>query len=135
MEHLVLSHGLTLSALVAAGFLFLIQLVVADLTAIRAGHQAGYPVPANSDSLLFRTARAHANTSESIATFAIFAIAGVLAAADPVWLGVFAWGWVGCRVLHMAFYYGNQKLLRSTAFGVSLIMLIGMGGVAARPLL
>lgn len=135
MEYLAGVYALTLSAMVAAGFLFLVQLVIADITAIRAGHKAGFPIPANSDSFLFRAARSHANTGESIPAFALFAVAGVMAAADAAWLGGFAWGWVGCRVLHMAFYYGNQKLLRSTAFGVSLIMLIGMGGVAARPLL
>ena len=55
----VLVSGLT-------GLMMLIQILVADVAAIKAQHIPGYPVKPGHDSFLFRAARAHANTNESI---------------------------------------------------------------------
>lgn len=74
----------------------------------------------------FRAARAHANTNESVAAFIALAVAGILASASPIGLNSLAWLYVACRMAHMLSYYANQKLARSAAFGVSLVVLVGM---------
>lgn len=104
----------------------LFQLIVADLVAIRAGHKAGTPVPPDSSKFIFRAARAHANTNESIAAFMLFAVAGILSGVAAGWLNALAWGYIACRVAHMLSYYANLKLARSTAFGISLLVLLAM---------
>lgn len=116
----------TILAMVVAGLLLLLQLFVADLTAIKAGHKPGHPIPADSGSFLFRSARAHANTNESIAAFVLFAITGILAGANPYWLNLLSLAYVGCRAAYMAAYYIGLSLIRSIVFGVSMLVLLGM---------
>ena len=116
----------TIAALLAVGALLLIQLVIADIAAIRAKHKAGTPIPPDFSRFYFRAARAHANTNESVVVFISAVVAGLLAAANPYWLGLLAWSYFACRVLHMAFYYANKTLHRSAAFGLSLVVLVAM---------
>lgn len=116
----------TLWAMGAAGALLLVQLLIADLAGIKARHKPGTPIPVDVSTFLFRAARAHANTNESISAFGLFAVTGILSGAAPFWLNGFAWGYVVCRIGHMGFYYANQSLLRSTVFGISLVALAGM---------
>lgn len=120
------AYHTTLTALALGGLLFVLQLVIADLTAIRNKHKAGYPIPADSSSFLFRTARAHINTNESIAAFALFGVAGILLGANPGWLNCLSVLWLGARVAHMGFYYANRKQMRSMSFAMSLVSLLGM---------
>jgi uncharacterized MAPEG superfamily protein len=119
-------YRITIVVMALAGLLLVLQLIVADLTAIRHRHKAGYPIPADSGQFLFRSARAHANTNESIAAFALLALAAVLSAASPGWTNALSALWLGSRVLHMGFYYANMKPLRSLAFALSLIALLGL---------
>lgn len=123
-------YYLTIWAAAATGLLVVAQLLVADVAAIRAAHKSGTPIPPDSKSFLFRAARAHANTNESVAAFVLFALVGVLGGASPAWLGGLAWLYVTARLAHMVAYYGNQKVPRSTAFGVSLLALFGMFGAS-----
>lgn len=120
------SYQSTLIVMAAAALLLVVQLIVADLTAIKRRHKSGYPIPADSSQFLFRAARAHANTNESIAAFALLAITGILVAANPPWLNALAMLWLGARVVHMLAYYLNRKPLRSLAFAFSLLALLGM---------
>lgn len=120
------SYQLTLWAAVAIGILLIVQLLIADFAGIRAGHKAGTPIAPDSSNFLFRAARAHANTNESISAFALFALVGVLSGTDPLWLGSLAWFYVAARIAHMMSYYANRKLPRSSAFALSLIALGGM---------
>jgi uncharacterized MAPEG superfamily protein len=119
-------YNATLGALLAVSGLVLLQLIVADLAAIRAGHKAGTPIPADFSRFYFRAARAHANTNESIAAFLALALAGLFLSATAAWLNALCWAYVGCRIAHMLAYYFNQKLARSTAFGLSLVVLLGL---------
>lgn len=121
------SYHITLTALALAGLLLVVQLIIADLTAIRSKHKAGFPIAADSSRFLFRAARAHINTNESIAAFALFGLAGVLVGANPSWLNGLSVLWLTSRVAHMAFYYTNRKPQRSLSFAVSLLALLGMG--------
>ena len=119
-------YSATLFAILSIGGLVLFQLIVADLAAIRAKHKAGTPIPPDFSRFYFRAARAHANTNESVAVFIALAVGGVFFAASPFWLGIFSWAYIGCRVAHMTAYYGNKRLARSTAFGLSLVVLLCM---------
>jgi uncharacterized MAPEG superfamily protein len=122
----VAPYHTTLLMLALAGLLLVLQLIVADLAAIRGKHKAGYPIAADSNRFLFRAARAHINTNESIAAFALLGLVGVLVNANPGWLNGLSVLWVASRVAHMGFYYANSKPLRSLAFAVSLLALLGL---------
>ncbi len=133
MEHsvdFIASYSLTVYALGLAGLLLLVQLLVADIAGIRAAHKPGHPIAADG-GFLFRATRAHANTNESIAAFALLALAGMHSAAHPQWLNGLALVYLLCRVAHMGFYYGNLMLPRSIAFGFSALSLLGMFTVVA----
>lgn len=116
----------TVLAMLLAGLLFLVQLLVADVAGIIAKHKPGHPISADSRSFLFRAARAHANTNESIAIFVIFAVVGLLVNANSSWLNALALLYVGGRAGHMATYYAGWSIPRSIMFGVSLLALLGM---------
>ncbi len=125
----------TICALGAMGALLVTQILVLDVAGIRAKHPPGAPVPVDHGSFLFRATRAHANTNENIAAFILLALFGLLSAANPGWLGTMAWVYVGGRVGHMLCYYANLQTLRSVAFGIGLVGLLGMltvGGLAVR---
>lgn len=116
----------TVWAMGASGALLLVQLIVADISAIKAGHKAGTPIPVDFKRFMFRAARAHANTNESISAFIVLAITGLLSSASPLWLNTLAWAYIACRTAHMVSYYANKRIPRSTAFGISLLVLLGM---------
>ena len=126
MEIATLYH-FTIAALAAAGGLQLIQLLIADVAGIKNGHNPGVTIKADHDKFHFRSARTVANMNESVAIFILFALAGILAGADPAWLGRLAWGYTLARVLYAVCYWFNIKKLRSTMFGISLLALAGMG--------
>lgn len=116
----------TITALVAAAGLVLIQLIIADLSAIQAKHKAGTPIPPDFSRFYFRAARAHANTNESISVFIALALAGVFMTAAAAWINALSLAYIACRIAHMLSYYLNNKLARSTAFGLSLLVLLAM---------
>lgn len=119
-------YGPAILALGAAGGLSLLQLVVADVAGIRAGHVPGAPVAADHGNFLFRAARAHANTNETLGAFVALALFAMLSEASPPWVNGLAWTWVASRVAHSAFYWADLRPLRSAAFGVSLLTLVAM---------
>jgi len=115
------------------GALLLVQILVLDFAGFKGKHRPGTPIVANHDDFLFRASRAHANTNESISAFILLALFGMLSSAPAGWLGMFAWIYVAARVGHMLCYYANVQLLRSVAFGIALVGLIGMliAGISA----
>jgi uncharacterized MAPEG superfamily protein len=122
-------------ALGAAGGLLVLQLLVADIAGIKAGHTPGMPIAADHNSFLFRATRALANMNESIAIFIIFAVVGMLSGADPVWLGRWALVYVAARSAYMLCYWFNIKTMRSVCFAAAFVGLLGMGVVMAGGLL
>jgi len=124
----------TIAVMASAGLLLVVQLLVADLAAIRHHHKAGYPIPADSSKFIFRAARAHANTNESIAAFALLSLSSMLLSASPPWVNALSITWLTCRLAHMGFYYANIKMGRSIAFGLSLLTLLGLFACAASAL-
>ncbi|MEN8720122.1 MAG: MAPEG family protein [Oceanococcaceae bacterium] len=118
-------YGFTLVALGLSAGLFLVQLLVADLAGIRAGHKPGNAIPADG-RFLFRASRAHANLNESFSAFIALVIFGVAIGASATGLNAGAGLYLLGRVAHMLCYYAGWHLLRSVAFGVSLLGLFVM---------
>ena len=120
------TYNTTIGVLGFTGLLLLVQILIADLVAIKQKHTPGYPVDPNHESFLFRATRAHSNTNETIAVFVLFALFGMLSGANAFYLNTFSMIYLIGRLAHMIFYYANLKLARSISFPVSLIGLIGM---------
>ena len=134
MEFLLPYHNVGI-ALGAAGGLLVLQLLVADIAGIKAGHTPGMAVNAGHDSFFFRATRALANMNESIAIFIIFAVVGMLSGSNPVWLGRWAGLYIAARTAYMLCYWFNIKLARSAFFAVAFVGLVGMGVVMTGGLL
>lgn len=126
MQTWLIPYTPSVIALGAMGGLLVLQLLVLDLAGIRSGHKPGMPVEPDQASLLFRAARAHANTNESIGAFVALMLAGIMLGANAQWLNGLCWTFVAARVAHMAFYYAGRSTLRSAAFGLGLLAQLGM---------
>lgn len=126
MQHWLIPYVPTIWAMGATGGLLLIQLLVLDLAALQAKHRPGTPVEPDHSNFLFRAARAHANTNESIAGFILLSLFCVLSAAPAAWLNTLSWVYVLARVAHMLCYYAGVHFFRSLSFGVGLTALFGM---------
>src|SRR5262245_6300930 len=131
MQDWLLPYSATIWAMGIMGGLLLVQLIVLDVGGIRAGHVPGTAVTGDHSVFLFRAARAHANTNESIAAFVLLALFGVLHNAAPGWLNLCAVVYVAARVGHMLCYYADLKLMRSGSFAVAFLALVGMLVVGA----
>lgn len=126
MQDWIAPYSPTIWALFATAVLLLVQIVVVDVAGIRARHAPGTPIVADPGSFLFRAARAHANTNESVAVFILLALFGVLAMVSPTPLNVLSWVYVAARAAHMTFYYAGIAPLRSASFAIGLVALLGM---------
>jgi len=114
------------SSLGGMALLMLIQILVADILAIKAKQIPGTPVEANHSNMLFRATRTVANTNESIAIFILVLIFCMLSEASPLYTGYLSWGFVLSRIAYAVCYYLNLKLLRSVVFGISLVLLLAL---------
>lgn len=119
-------YNVTILILGLVALTFLLQMLVADVVSIKAGHTPGHPIPADHDSALFRSSRAFSNTNESIAIFILATGFAILSSANPEWLSYGAIVYLAGRVGHMIFYYANLKLLRSTAFTIGLLGIVAI---------
>ncbi len=119
----------TLWGMLSIALLMIGQLLVADVSAIRIRHTPGTPLAPKPEQFVFRAARAHANTNESVASFILLASVGLLAHADSLWLNTATGLYVASRVAHMLFYYWHKALLRSLSFGVCILALVALGVV------
>jgi len=104
-----------------SGLTFFVQLLVADIVAIKSRHIPGYPIEPNHNDLHFRSTRALSNTNESVAIFILLVCFSILSSANANLLNISAIVYLVGRVGHMLCYYSNLKLLRSISFGVSLL--------------
>lgn len=119
-------YATTIIVLGVSGLLFFLQLLVADVVSIKTGHPPGVAVEQTHDSLLFRASRVFANSNESVGIFILFVLFAIFSAADAAWVNGFSLVYFIGRVAHMVFYYANLKLLRSVAFAVSCVGLLGI---------
>ena len=130
MQELLAPYGSSLAGFICLGGLYVAQSFVADAVAIRAKHVPGMPVTTGHDDLFFRATRAQANTNENLGVFLLASLAAILLAANAWWTNAFVWTFVAARLAHMLAYYADQRLLRSTAFSVSVVAVIGLLVVA-----
>ena len=126
MPDFLVPYASTLAAFVCLGAIFLVQMLVSDVVAIRAGHVPGTPIAGGHDDLLFRTTRALANTNESLAIFILLSLSAVLVGANAAWTNRLAWTFVLARTGHMLAYYTDQRTLRSAIFTLGVVALIGL---------
>jgi uncharacterized MAPEG superfamily protein len=126
MQEWLLPYAATVWAMGIMGGLILLQLIVFDVAGIQAKHVPGSAVEGGHERFLFRAARVHANTNESIAVFVLLALFGILHNAAPGWLNACAVVFVAARIAHMLCYYAGIGLLRSAAFVVAFLALVGM---------
>ena len=126
MDTLLESYAGAFLSVGLIGGLLLIQLLVADALGILAKRTPGTPIEADHGLLLFRAHRAHANTNESVAAFICLTIFSVAVSAPAAWLNALCWIYVVGRIGHMLFYYANLQILRSIAFAVGILALIGI---------
>ena len=126
MAEFVVPYHPTLAAYAVLGVLVLVQVSVADVAGIGARHVPGMPVTTGHGDFFFRATRAYANTNESLATFVLLTLAAILLGANAAWTNRLAVVFVASRAVHMLAYYTDLRTLRSTAFGVGLLCLIGL---------
>lgn len=129
-------NGYTI-AILGLGFcsvLAFCQLLVADFAGIAAKHTPGSPVAGGHESFHFRACRAHANLNESISIFILLSLFAILSGGDVEQTGYAVWSYLGFRLLHALFYYFNVQLMRSVAFGLSLIPLAWLFVIGLRSL-
>jgi uncharacterized MAPEG superfamily protein len=126
MPDFLVPYASTLAAFVCLGGLFLVQVLVSDVVAIRAGHVPGTPIAGGHDDLVFRATRALANTNENLAIFILLSMSAVLLGGSATWTNRFAWTFVLARAGHMLAYYADQRTLRSAIFTLGVVALVGL---------
>lgn len=126
MTEFLVPYGSALTAWVVLGGLCLVQALVADVVAIRAGHVPGMPITTGHGDLLFRATRAQANTNENLPVFLLLSVAAMLLGAGAVWTNRLVWTFVLARAAHMLAYYADLRPVRSAIFGISTVALIGL---------
>ena len=126
MPDFLVPYASTLAAFVCLGGIFLLQVLVSDVIAIRAGHVPGTPTAGGHGDLLFRTTRALANTNENLAIFILLSLSAVLLGASATWTNRLAWTFVLARAGHMLAYYADQRALRSAIFTLGVVALLGL---------
>jgi uncharacterized MAPEG superfamily protein len=126
MPNIIDPYGPVFAAWLCLAAAYIVQAIVADVAGIRARHVPGMPVTGGHDDFLFRAARAQANTNESLALFVLLSLGAVLLGANGWLTNVLVWVFVLARIAHMLAYYADQRLLRSVAFGVGFLCLVGL---------
>lgn len=121
MAELAVTYSGVLSAWVVVGLLYLVQAIVADLTALRMKHAPGMPVVGGHDDPLFRVTRAQANTNENLPVFILLTAAAMLLGNAPGATANCAWTFVAGRAIHMLAYYADLRPVRSGGFVIGLI--------------
>ncbi|MDP3516266.1 MAG: MAPEG family protein [Pseudohongiella sp.] len=119
-------YKVTVLVLGLTGFLFWIQLAIADVVGIKEKHTPGFLIEQNHNSFIFRSNRVLANSNESAAILILLSLFGILSSANATWLNVCALAYLVGRFGHMVFYYCNLQIARSVAFAISFVSLLGM---------
>ena len=121
-----------IAALGGLGFVHVVQILVADVVALRRGHTPGTAADGGHEDLLFRASRAHANTNESIAAVILIAGFAIARGADPGAVSLCCWAILGLRIAHGACYYANWQAPRSISFALGIVALIALFGAGVR---
>jgi uncharacterized MAPEG superfamily protein len=134
MPEFVIPYYSAVAGYVFLGMLMLVQAMVGDVAGIRAGHVPGMPVTSGHAAFHFRATRALANTNENLPSFLLLSLAAILLGANAAWTNGLVDVFGVSRAVHMLAYYSDLRTLRSAAFGVSLVCLLGLATCAAAAL-
>ena len=118
------TYGSVIAAYAVLAVAYLIQALVADVSAMRAKHVPGMPVISGHDDPLFRATRAQANTNENLPWFLLVTLAAMFAGVGTTAAGACAWTFVAARVIHMLAYYTDVRIVRSAGFAIGLLAMI-----------
>ena len=129
MHDLMANYHTAILCLGLSGALLIVQILVADVVAIKAKHPPGMPITHGHDSFIFRSARAAANTNETIAAFIACLLFCFLVGADAGWVNTLALLYIAARLGHMACYYLDWRLARSSIFSLTIIAILGLFGL------
>ncbi|MEC4089371.1 MAPEG family protein [Pseudoalteromonas rubra] len=129
MTDLLAPYQLSILVLGLSGALFLVQLAVVDIIAIKQKHPPGVAVAQDPDDFLFRCNRVFANSNETVGILILVVMFAMLSGANPSWLNGLAVVYLASRVGHMACYYLGKKLMRSVSFGICYVSLLGIFGI------
>ncbi len=121
-----------IAALGGLGFFHVVQILVADVIALRRGHTPGTAAEGGHDDLLFRASRAHANTNESIAAVVLIAGFAIARGTAPGTVAFLCWAILGLRILHGACYWANWQAPRSISFALGIVALLALFGAGVR---
>lgn len=135
LEAAVAAYHSTVLSLGGMGALLLVQLFVVDVAGIRSKHAPGSPIEADPANFLFRAARAHANTNESIAAFVLLTLFAIGMGADPTWTNGASLVFLAARASHMICYWAGLGIARSASFGVAGIALTVLAATGLRALI
>ncbi|RYU64235.1 MAPEG family protein [Aliivibrio finisterrensis] len=119
-------YKLTILVIGLSGFVIWLQLVIVDVIGIKEKHVPGFDIKQDHNSLLFRSNRALANSNESVGILILFTLFAIFSSGDASWVNGFSIAYLIGRVGHMLCYYFNLRVLRSIAFGVSFVSLLGI---------
>lgn len=119
-------YSVTLGVLTALALLMFVQVVVADVAAIKTRHTPGYPVEADHNSFLFRAVRAQGNTTETALIYVICACLCAVLSVNPTVANGFSVVYIAGRLGHMLCYYFNIRVMRSVSFAVSMLGIAGL---------
>lgn len=126
MIEIASAYGGVLTAWVVLAGLTLLQAIVEDFAGIRGKRTPGMPVTTGHDDFLFRAIRAHSNTLENLPVFILLSLAAMLLGASPRATTNLVWTFLAARVLHMVAYYTDLRTLRSAAFAIGFLAVIGL---------
>lgn len=115
--------------------LLLLQILVADFISIKNKHTPGMPVEDGHQSFMFRSARAAANTNETLGAFIAALLFCILLQAPANAVNLMALIYAAGRVGHMLCYYADWRLARSAMFVVSFAGIVGLAIVGYKTLL
>lgn len=73
-------------SILVIGLVGLIQLIIADVVALKAKHTPGFPIEATHNSFVFRATRAFMNTNESVSIFILLLTFAILLGGAPSWV-------------------------------------------------
>jgi len=134
MSESIAPYASAMLALGVFGLLYLAQLLVADLVAIRRKHTPGIPVSGGHEDPLFRATRAHANTTESVGAVILIAAFAIARGGSPGWVNGALWSFVVFRLAHMLAYYFDLRAVRGVAFALAIAALLTLFIVGAQAL-
>jgi uncharacterized MAPEG superfamily protein len=98
------TYAISIIGVLALCLLSILLAVYSGVSKGRAGALSGPVLPADDDNRLYRIDRAHMNSVEALAPFAVPAVLAMMAGVGPTTLAVLVWIYIAIRLAHLAVY-------------------------------